>query len=39
MIGMCCAARGQHPHSALGFQPPEVFAKTFNNPKLSLPLD
>jgi putative transposase len=28
-----------HPHSALGFQPPEVFAKTFNNPKLSLPLD
>ena len=26
------------PHSALGLQPPEVFAKTFNNPKLSLPL-
>ncbi len=27
-----------HPHSALGFQSPEVFSKTFENPKLSLPL-
>ena len=28
-----------HPHSALGFQPPEVFAETFTKSKLSPHLD